>query len=1172
MKIYVSKKSILSQPLRALLFILLIGGVTFGFTARAFEGIIVYRELHRLEGEYHTIGQLIPLSEWEWGISNVRELLEESPLVASMDNLRVIQGVMEGVYSPDYDGGTPYINQMFVYGTLVDKEKLDLALSGGEHVSYVYFPYLPYIDIYIFDIIIDTIEVSLPEYVEVGETKRFFLVDYRGINAHVYEEAEIGQRYFLGGHYSRNISWARWFNQLFYIPLSPQPSRRWWYGTYDLVLSPLGLSGETFLYPVSENEVVKDPEIIEQIHVLRENVHTIFLRPTKDLTANPLATSSLTLLEGRLIDETDYINKNPVVVIRGEFARIRGLELGDTLTITMRERPFATEHLIPDSERSILVPSFGQRITAFEYGKGPGYWGPVGIRIYGRYIHDPVVHMEWPREDDPNVDGILYGGIFFPNCRGIDEIIGLEMTTGYLTNLEIWQGWQELETITKDFEIVGIYGTTDRLTNFRSVSYNNVFLPDSVVPSHWTQDALHRNFSFTLQSPRDEQAFVSTYQDKIEELGFWVLFSESGWSTFNSVASPIRTGLLAGVIAFMALTVLLFRLVLFIFFASRRKEYAIMRALGTPKKRALRGLCLVVALLGFFGVLLGVIPAWFFAIERAQTVLTGLEGAIFTPLSFIWFFIFTGVVIALFLSFILLEVFRLKGYSELELLQNNPVEGRNEFFIKRKPKYSKKSVVSFIINSMEDDLFTEEDIVIVVPDFQEKNFQPHGSVSALGRFLSMNILRRKIRTLLTVIIAAGFIVVLSFMEVSIQNNLERVDWFYDNTIVSGTIVIDPSIEQTNLADRISSGLLRNILRLEYIHREETELNAHHEDIETYSEYLETHYENLENEEGIPFIYSFATETNETSFMTTLSVETLRELEATRRDHWDYSWLFESPQIISAGILSFNNLESYEIFHGTELHFIFMEGYDVGIFSGPYEGELFILLSPFLKEELDVALGDTIKLAPAPMARARDFTFYRVVGTFESTNTFLNSIVPLNHLQEHFRTRLIYDRLEFEVNPALNRQMDAFRKEITPYLTAHEPSFILVLRDHLLRGVIEPLEGNIAMMSMLYPIILVLSAFISVGLTMLLLLSVIKQATIMRVLGMSKTRVINGWMAEQGFLCVLGIGFGLLISLLIVGGVSLLGVVIYLVGNLIGGLIFMTVLIRKKPLELLQMRE
>jgi ABC-type lipoprotein release transport system permease subunit len=1157
MKTSIFIRAICSQYIRTIFMIVLIGATTFGLTARVFEGLTVQRELNRLEGEYHAIGQLVPLNTWEWGVYDVQNVLEESPLVATVDSVRVIQGVMEGVYSPDYDGGTPYTNQLFVYGTVVTKGQLELEERGQGFVSREFYPYLPYLDIYYFEILVENVEVSLPEYVEEGDTLRFLFVDYRGRQEHIYQQVQVGERYFVGGQYSRNISFLRGMNQLFYIPLTPHlPSDRWSSGQMDLMLIPLDEESTLYFYPVSENEEVRHPHIKEQIEVLRENSHTIFLRPTIDLVANPLATSSLFLLEGRLIDYSDYENENPVAVIRAEFARIRDLNLGDTLTITMREREFATEHILPDNVRGFPIPRIGERMIVADYTQlyGDDEWlfARSFHRLYGNNPYEQKFNLNsfW----SPFYDGIVYEGIMFADDRGIDEIIDLEMATGYITDLEIGGDWHKLETLTKDFEIVGIYGTTDPTLNIRSVSYNNVFVPGSLVPVSWSQDVLYRNFSFTLKTPADEELFVFEYQDVVGEMGFWITFIDSGWGSFNAVASPIRAGILAGIILFLILVVVVFRLITFLFFLARRKEYAIMRALGVEKRKALKSLLSITSFLGVIGILIGSILAWHFAMGRAERLLLGVEGATFNPLPLVWLFGVIGLAIALFFFFTTMEIFKLRRISELELLQGNPIEGGARRVTKRKRAAQlKKSLLSAVEDSLDVGSVDGKEVVLTIPSLEKVTIKPSENPVALSRFLLKHATRRKVRTALSVMIAAGFVIALSFMQITIQEDKERVEWLFDDTIVDGTIVLDPSVEQMNWRS-ISTTLLQRMLRLENIEHE----TVGNEDADV------VEIEDAEKDSN-RLIYSYVTETSHMVFITPLTEE---EVEVVLQNNVEFF-----PDLPSANALGINSIEAYEEYHGVSISITFLEGFDRSIFSEPSDDKPVVFVSLDFMEQLAVNMGDNVRVATMQSEpQARNFDTYRIVGVFESDSPLLQVIAPLGHLQNQFGSLLYYDWLEFEINPGLNRQMDMVREEMGTLVANNDPAFILVLRDHVLRGVVEQLERNIAMMSMLYPVMLALSAFISAGLTVLLLLSVIRQVTIMRVLGMTKKRVIKGWVAEQSGLCIIGIGIGGIISLFAFGGVSLLGAVIYLFGCLIAGLVFMLILTKRNPLELLQMKE
>ena len=151
-------KSMLRRPHKALLLIGIIALISFSFSIRAFEGLIVENQLAHFATQYHAAARVVPLDGWEWYVADVQAELEEIPLVDYVDSLRVIQGVMEDVYSSDYGGFNPFINKMFVYGTLVEKERFvvsdffneenwnRLAEEWGARMfPYLTLPYLLYI-------------------------------------------------------------------------------------------------------------------------------------------------------------------------------------------------------------------------------------------------------------------------------------------------------------------------------------------------------------------------------------------------------------------------------------------------------------------------------------------------------------------------------------------------------------------------------------------------------------------------------------------------------------------------------------------------------------------------------------------------------------------------------------------------------------------------------------------------------------------------------------------------------------------------------------------------------------------------------------------------------------------------------------------------------------------
>jgi hypothetical protein len=1166
--------------------------VTFTFSGRAFEGLVVNREINRLGEQYNAVGTLMPMEEWQWDATYGRDFLENSPLVRYTETLRVIPGVMDGVYTPDFDRRSPFPNRMFVYGNLVRKYAVEMVFDEA------WFSFFPYMQVYYFDILVDTVAAGLPEYVLVGDTIRFFLVDYDGRKSHIYQDAQIGERYFVGGQYGKNLRLIRHAFRNFpgqfspesipyHLPFPRGSHLRLTSDVFDLILQPLTSAG-VYLYPVSDEGVVETPEILEQVDVLRENIHRVFLRPSRDMSARLDVKSSMFLLDGRFLDSYDYINENPVAVIRAEFAAKRDLQVGDTLTITMREQAFAGEYIMPDTARWFPTPEVGELMTWEDFLDR--FDGDITLAIDHTLTHMRFYEVHYPgnrpffrgvayNEDfisfgqmisvggGPFIDGIVYDGIFFFDVRGVDEIINLEMATGYITDGDY--NWRNRESKTKTFEIVGIYGTTDNLTNFVTLSHNNVFVPDSLVPANWTQDVLYRNLSFVLYCPGDEEAFTLRYQGVLEEMGFWPLFGETGWDSFVATVSPIQNGILIGLLAFGILVLIVFYLVVFLYFAGSVKEFAILRALGVKKRTALLGSLLPMFLIAMIGVFAGAIPAWQFAIRQGEVTLGQIEGAIFTNPPVYWMFQVVALLFLLIMIICGVQGRMLTRCSELELLQGN-MTGRkkvkkvrskelrsekvkSENLFKETNIFNQKSTTNLTnITGLEEIRLTNK-----TKDDKDLGRSAH-NIAYMVRMIGLSILRKGIKSCLAIAVAMGFVLVLSWIPVSIDAHQRQVDWLYSNTIVTGTMVVDPA-SGASRGRSISFNLLRDITALTPI---------------TGMDWDDYNYDGKKCccfLRGVnTFIRSYHGEAQEAMAVGLLGLDGLpKELT--------------EDSLFWAELLGVSSLEPFTEFHGVSIDVEYMDsfGFDPASFWGNISqlsveyNQLGILICSDFKEELGVGLGDRIFLGPAArfvLPRERDIEIYQVVGTFERAGGVPKLITPLGNMQYHLGNRMAYNRAEFQLNPVLNRELGLFRDLMDDMLDNTDPRLILILRDHILRGVVEPLEQKIVMMETLYPIIQALAGVIALGLTMLLLLPSMKIAAIMRATGMKHWQVMVILSGEQRILCVMGLTLGAGISLIAFGWVNLLGVALYLIGCVLAGMIVSIVIKRRKPMEMLQVKE
>ena len=183
------------------------------------------------------------------------------------------------------------------------------------------------------------------------------------------------------------------------------------------------------------------------------------------------------------------------------------------------------------------------------------------------------------------------------------------------------ESWRSYPTYQETFEIVGIY---DNLGSYPS---NDVYVPNSVLPAD-VADQLNllysSSYSFVLDSSQHQEAFVNQYKDALTKLGFSLDFVENNGAAFWASVTPLQRSALAGLVIYSVVLLLALVLATFLYLGQRRKDYAILRALGVPKDQANRQASLPILLMGAAGVLVGGIPAWGYALEKSAESLSKL--------------------------------------------------------------------------------------------------------------------------------------------------------------------------------------------------------------------------------------------------------------------------------------------------------------------------------------------------------------------------------------------------------------------------------------------------------------------------------------------------------------------------------------------------------------------
>ena len=188
-------------------------------------------------------------------------------------------------------------------------------------------------------------------------------------------------------------------------------------------------------------------------------------------------------------------------------------------------------------------------------------------------------------------------------------------------------------------------------------------------------------------------------------------------------------------------------------------------------------------------------------------------------------------------------------------------------------------------------------------------------------------------------------------------------------------------------------------------------------------------------------------------------------------------------------------------------------------------------------------------------------------------------VPLAALEYSIGEHLGYTLLRFEIDPALNREMPRIHDELTGIIESRDAGWLplrLTLHDAYLRMVVAPMEQNLSLLRLLFPVAIAVTIIAGFGLSILLMLQNAKVTAIMRVLGATRKRTGAMLTIEHVAICLTGLILGIVVTI-VMGGrggiASFFGFAgLYFSGALVGGICGASIVTKRSPLELLQVKE
>ncbi len=236
---------------------------------------------------------------------------------------------------------------------------------------------------------------------------------------------------------------------------------------------------------------------------------------------------------------------------------------------------------------------------------------------------------------------------------------------------------------TVTLEIVGIYADMDGSGMQRSkpnwsYSINTVFVPKSLLPVDESQLAGHvfspAEFSFKVEYAWDIPAFLDEVAPRFGEMGLRLIFDDDGWPDTADAFKATRQLALIKIAVLSAAIAAATGFVVYLFIARKKKEYAVMRALGTARKTAARLLILPLMAVAVLAVLAGSGAAWIYTVKtiaHSNTLSLMKEYVVSTavPAEAVIGCILGEILLTLIFAILLLR--RVGNLSPLSLLQDN---------------------------------------------------------------------------------------------------------------------------------------------------------------------------------------------------------------------------------------------------------------------------------------------------------------------------------------------------------------------------------------------------------------------------------------------------------------------------------------------------------------------
>jgi len=680
------------------------------------------------------------------------------------------------------------------------------------------------------------------------------------------------------------------------------------------------------------------------------------------------------------------------------------------------------------------------------------------------------------------------------------------------------EDWRNFPTYELELEVVGLYWFGPQ--NANNFTSSEIIIPAGLIPNGFGWDdapLLTGMYSFVLDSPRSEERFLRETRAEMYALGFVAGFVPNHFEIFAAATDPIRFSILVNLIVFGAASVLILFFIVLLYLRQWRRSVAITQALGTPRHRVLGQLFTPTLILWIPAIILGAIVGWFFAITQAEATLADLAvyQGMAMPAIYLLFVLCVLIILCIFAGVLL------GGYGVVRRPVLVQLQGGTQK--RRKIDYADSGVVpeGFVMGEVE-----------IAPLPKAKGIGV--MFATMLRHNLRHIFRTPIKTTLAFLLALMFIFSLGWLNSTIHMTEEEIAKLWDNTVIDAEIY------------RV----------IEFGHGVQVDINwpavisPATWDTIVYSgfygdSYLESYFQlGTCVYLGVSHLEGLIIENTRTIVDEQLGVicDDIKIEFLPGFGFEDFVYTYPIPMIVR------RNMDE------STIHFADVYGQIIGVFDGGLERAI-----NRFGEHASIYI---IPIQNHSAAFSGQMPFYGGVFSWE---TYYPTLMTAR----------------FTIDPTRNRDIEKFRDLVEPALRSNnlgsQGMFPLLLHvdDDVIHNVILPMEQNLSLLQVLYPIAIGLAFLLALGLSLLTMLQNAKNAAIMRVLGKPKLGSQVMMSVELFMININGILIGLL-ALFITG--TFLGVApvllagVYLVGVIIGSSVGAFIISMRAPLDLLQVRE